>query len=216
MPYYFIWGSLVLRGTDWTRMSNGVLEKHQGFTKNDAPIDVLPHKHLISNYSLVNGLASDYLESIANQNNTDSASNLKGQKKRKCDSGDFEEVPIDDSEEIWDKKGRQPNNIAEKINPSYQNKANIHQLENKCIVSKKVKKTEKVYQFSRFALNDIHFKPLDCKGKSKKAWVCGEIIVAYLEFRAPKTVFVLEDFDTLKIFSKNQLPLSKVKIVYIF
>ena len=51
MPYYFIWGSLVLRGTDWTRMSNGVLEKHQGFTKNDAPIDVLPHKHLISNYS---------------------------------------------------------------------------------------------------------------------------------------------------------------------
>ena len=34
MPYYFIWGSLVLKGTEWTRMSNRVLEEDQGFMKN--------------------------------------------------------------------------------------------------------------------------------------------------------------------------------------
>ena len=68
MPYYFIWGSLVLKGTKWTRMSNGVLEKHQGFMKNNVDKDVLPHKHLIPNYTTVNGLCNEYLSSLEGNN----------------------------------------------------------------------------------------------------------------------------------------------------
>lgn len=67
MPYYFVWGSLVLKDTEWTRMNNGRLETHQGFLKRKAPKDVLPHKHLISNYPTISGIASGYLTSIGKQ-----------------------------------------------------------------------------------------------------------------------------------------------------
>ena len=65
MPYYFVWGALVLKGTEFTRMSNGVLENHQGFMKKKAHKDVLEHMHLISNYSTVTGIAREYLESLS-------------------------------------------------------------------------------------------------------------------------------------------------------
>ena len=94
--------------------------------------------------------------------------------------------------------------------PSYQNKVNLEDIEAKSLFKKHKKKITSSYRFSRFALNDTHFKCLDCKGKSKKSWLDGEIIAAYLEINAPENVFVLEDIDTLKIFSLKHHPSSKV------
>ena len=67
MPYFFIWGGIVLKGTNMTRITNGVLESYQGFLKKKNDKDVLPHRHLITNYETVNGLTCEYLESIANE-----------------------------------------------------------------------------------------------------------------------------------------------------
>jgi hypothetical protein len=64
MAYIFAWGGLALKGTGLTRMTNGVLEVYQGFVKKRADKDVLPHKHVISNYETVNGCSVDYLSSI--------------------------------------------------------------------------------------------------------------------------------------------------------
>jgi hypothetical protein len=70
--------------------------------KKKADKDVLPHKHLITNYSTVNGIANDYLDAISQ------AGPQKRLKRRKDqiheESECFEEVAIDEALESWEKK----------------------------------------------------------------------------------------------------------------
>ena len=85
---------------------------------------------------------------------------------------------------------------------------NLGSLEAKSLI-KRTKKCEKVYQFTRFDLTDLHLKNLDCKGKTVKAWLHGCTIVAFLEIDTP-SVYVLEDLYTFKIFNKKEQTLTKV------
>ena len=61
------------------------------------------------------------------------------------------------------------------------------------------KRKKKQYQFVRFDLTDINFKALECKGKSKSAWLHAETTVAYLEIQN-NSAFVFEIIYTKKIF----------------
>ena len=65
MPYYFIWSGLVLKGTELTKMTYGVLETYQSFIKAKMDKDVLPHKHVISNYELVNEITISYQNALS-------------------------------------------------------------------------------------------------------------------------------------------------------
>jgi hypothetical protein len=98
MAYIFAWGGLALKGTGLTRMTNGVLEVYQGFVKKRADKDVLPHKHVISNYETVNGCSIDYLSSIDKLN-------CKKSSKRKADqleqNDGFAEENVADAKEGW-------------------------------------------------------------------------------------------------------------------
>jgi len=209
MAYFFVWGSLALKNTEWTRMNNGILEKHQGFIKKKVDKDVLPHKHLIANYSTVNGLSNDYLSSVAKQGTIKKTQTISNKRKIETitDDGGFEEKTPGEALECWSKP-RQSYEVGQKAIPSYQNKANIANVETKCVL-KKSKKTENAYQFSRFELTDLHFKNLDSKGTTQKAWLHELTIVAYLEMDSP-SVYVMEGIHTLKIFAKNEEVLPKV------
>ena len=67
MPYSFIWAGFTLAGTNLTRLTNGLLENHNGFVKKNAPKNSAPHKYVINNFSTVSGLCEEYLSQINEQ-----------------------------------------------------------------------------------------------------------------------------------------------------
>lgn len=88
-------------------------------------------------------------------------------------------------------------------------------MEAKSVFKKPKTAAELEYKFSRFALRDSHFKALESKGRSKKAWLHGETIVAYLESQKA-SAFIFEDHHTTMMFHNKEVKLSKNVIFYLY
>ena len=67
------------------------------------------------------------------------------------------------------------------------------------------------YDFSLFSLTDVNFKNLECRGKTKAAWIHGETNIAYFE-KKNKSAFVVEFFQTNKIFCGHA---ANLKVMFI-
>ena len=127
MPYFFLWGALVLKGTQLTRISNGIIENYQCFMKKKTDKDVLPHRNLISNFDTIEWIATEYLEFIE-------ANITRKTTKRKAISIEgnhgFGEVEIAEATESWH-KCRSTFSNGEKQTSSYQNNSNVDKITTK-------------------------------------------------------------------------------------
>jgi len=56
MPYCFIWASFSLRGLSFSRITNGIVEKYNQFTKKGVPKNILPHRYLIDVSDVIKGI----------------------------------------------------------------------------------------------------------------------------------------------------------------
>jgi hypothetical protein len=64
MPYYFLWGGVVLRGTGLSRVGNGSLENYQGVMKYKTKKNISPQEHIVKDFRVVRAACSDYLKSV--------------------------------------------------------------------------------------------------------------------------------------------------------
>jgi hypothetical protein len=55
MPYCFIWASFTLQEANLTRLTNGIVDKYNSFSKSDNKKNILPHVYANEGYKLEKG-----------------------------------------------------------------------------------------------------------------------------------------------------------------
>lgn len=56
MPYCFIWASFSMNNLSFTRMTNGIIEKYNQFTKRNVPKKIRPHRYLNAVSQTIKGI----------------------------------------------------------------------------------------------------------------------------------------------------------------
>ncbi|CAF1024447.1 unnamed protein product [Brachionus calyciflorus] len=97
MPYCFIWASFSLRGLSFSRITNGIVEKYNQFTKKGVPKNILPHRYLLDVSDVIKGNCKLFL--IEKKQND---KNMKSNKRIldiESDISDYEEEQL--AHEHW-------------------------------------------------------------------------------------------------------------------
>ena len=174
-PYFFLSSGLVLKETRLTRITNGCLEQYQGFVKNNADKNVLPHRHIIRNCDVVNGQASNYLSQIKN---------LRKRKANDEPVDEASELNKYDSEENWSRRRETfvaLGSVANKQKMGYQKLVDISELNDENKIPLKKNSTSKlIITIQGIPLYQSNLDSLLSKSKTKKAWLDDSAIEAYI------------------------------------